>query len=101
MSRLQLSLALATLFVVCSIASAQSPTANPPGFAQDSNAENIPLRPAGDKSTGSSTGATHTPTTGRTLTTAVGALAVCLGVFFLFVWITKRHAPAGLAPLPK
>lgn len=30
----------------------------------------------------------------------VGALAVCLGVFFLVVWFTKRNAPQGNSKLP-
>jgi flagellar biogenesis protein FliO len=102
MSRLQLSLALATSFVVCSIACAQNPVfSSSTPVSEESNAENIPLPPVGDRSASSTSGGTSTPTTGRTLTTVVGALAVCLGVFFILVWITKRHAPAGLAPLPK
>ena len=103
MSRLQLSLALATSLVVGSIACAHTPAfgSSKAVVSEESNAENIPLGAAGDRSGSSTSEGRSTPTTGRTLTTVVGALAVCLGVFFLFVWITKRHAPAGLAPLPK
>ena len=34
------------------------------------------------------------------MTTAVGGLAVCLGLFFLVVWVTKRNSTSGTAALP-
>jgi flagellar biogenesis protein FliO len=61
----------------------------------------IPLKPRGapSKETRSSEAAGKTTT--QTLTTIVGGLAVCLGAFFLFAWVSRRHAPSGTAPLPK
>jgi flagellar biogenesis protein FliO len=34
------------------------------------------------------------------LTTVVGSLAVVLGAFFAFLWITRRAGPQGTLPLP-
>jgi flagellar biogenesis protein FliO len=62
------------------------------------DSEMIPLRPRGS-TTGRATGSSGSPT--GTMTTVVGALAVCLGIFLLLVWVTKRSAPAGSGQLPK
>lgn len=62
--------------------------------------EGIPLRPRG--STGSSPAASQVRQSANSnaLTTVVGGLAICLGIFFLIVWATKRQAPPGMARLP-
>jgi flagellar biogenesis protein FliO len=40
------------------------------------------------------------PTAGGALTTALGSLGIVLAGFFLFVWVSRRTSPKGLAPLP-
>lgn len=42
----------------------------------------------------------HVHSTRAGLSTLVGGLAVCLGVFLLFVWATRRNQPKGVGPLP-
>lgn len=69
-------------------------------ISRTANAEEIPLRSFPEQ-LGTPGGTSRAPTTGHTMTTIVGALAICLGAFFLLVWVTKRNSPAGLAVLPK
>jgi flagellar biogenesis protein FliO len=69
--------------------------------SQTKQGEQIPLRPPGATSAVATPETTSSPTVGQSLTTVVGGLAVCLGIFFLLVWLSKRHAPGALAPLPK
>ncbi len=101
MSRIQFLIVIAVSFGFASSVGAENPTSGVPPL-NAANAENIPLGPRGaGQQAGTPAGSIRGPTTGRTMTTVVGGLAVCLGVFFLFVWVTKRHAPPGLARLPK
>jgi flagellar biogenesis protein FliO len=102
MSRIQFLLAITVSSALVSVACADSSLSGIPGRTLDANPENISLHPlAAADSSNVRTSSTRTPTTGRTMTTVVGGLAICLGVFFLFVWVTKRHGPTGWAPLPK
>lgn len=101
MSRTQYLLVIGALLAVASNARGQ-PVALPSNttLSQTVNAEEIPLRSSPEQG-GTAVENRPAPTTGRTMTTIVGALAICLGAFFLFVWVTKRSSPAGLSALPK
>lgn len=44
---------------------------------------------------------TSSTTPSSAITSVVGSLVVVLGVFLAVVWLTKKFAPPGAAPLPK
>lgn len=101
MSRIQLLLIIvATLVIVPDTRGQNSASTSAGVISPTTNAEEILLRPAQEPSE-ATTSKPQTRSTGHMMTTIVGALAVCLGAFFLLVWVTKRHAPAGMAALPK
>ena len=98
--KLQLLVVAALLAAAPDVLGQTMATSSGAAISPTANAEEIPLRSFPEHD-GTSRSNSRAPTTGRTMTTIVGALAICLGAFFLLVWVTKRHSPAGLAALPK
>lgn len=100
MSRWLLLLTLFLLPVVSLDVRGAEPFGAANRFSGEMNAEDIPIPPSLPRSTAAPSAGTPAPKTGQSMTTIVGGLAVCLALFFLFVWVTKRHAPPGQARLP-
>jgi flagellar biogenesis protein FliO len=67
--------------------------------ANRSSDEAIPF-PARSKAEPSPPRDDEQPTAGRAMTTVLGSLGIVLAAFFVFVWVTRRAAPKGLAMLP-
>ena len=68
----------------------------------NSNADDAPLPLRSGKSPQRLTpGSTTNRASGtRTTTTVIGSLGVVLAAFFVLVWLSRKTAPKGLAPLP-
>ena len=96
MSRM-LIVSVASLFLAySSVAAGEDFSATIPPAVPESA---TPLPPRGTNTT-STPASKHNAKVSSTMTTVVGGLAVCLGLFFLVVWVTKRNSTNGSAVLP-
>ncbi len=72
--------------------------AAPSSRALPPRSENLRTMRSADQADRGKTGRLKGPAS--SVTTALGALAIVLGLFFLFAWLVKRAAPKGSAVLP-
>lgn len=88
---------VASFILACtSVASAENAGGRiPPAIPEPTT----PLPPRGPDPN-SAPASTNSSKVGNSLTTVVGGLAVCLGLFFLLVWVTKRNSTTATAVLP-
>ncbi len=63
-------------------------------LAPRQRASRLELRPPGSKSP------SDAPSASSSLVTIVAGLSVVLGLFFLLVWLLRRHTPAGAQAIP-
>lgn len=66
---------------------------------QQANTKTLPLKPP--QTVNSTTTATRPMLPTKSLTSVFGSLGIVLGLFFLFVWFSKRNSSTSSAALPK